>query len=173
MGVNEWKILTVKPDFLCHILCGNKSWEIRKTNTRHRGMVAFAASGTFKLWGTARLDAAFWMSLEELKTAKAKRCHAVSSADLQVYGQNDGAWVWAFRDVKLLQPSVAWRPKRGCIVWHNITQDLLPAVGTARRVESPDYLALRNSMEAAADESQKIKGEAAQSKGQKRKYKNK
>ena len=74
MSAQPWKILTVKPEWLCDILAGTKHWEIRKTNALHRGMVAFAASGTFKLWGTAQLVDATWMTRQELSPAQVWPC---------------------------------------------------------------------------------------------------
>ena len=103
MSAQPWKILTVKPEWLCDILAGTKRWEIRKTNALHRGMVAFAASGTFKLWGTAQLVDATWMTRQELRMQEALQAHRLTSEQLHAYGTNGGAWVWKFQGAQAPQ----------------------------------------------------------------------
>lgn len=44
--------LTVKPKWLALILCGEKRWEIRQTNTAARGRIALLASGSSLIYGS-------------------------------------------------------------------------------------------------------------------------
>ena len=54
--------LTVKPKWLALILCGEKRWEIRQTNTAARGRIALLASGSSLIYGS---DA--WIKLSKLE----------------------------------------------------------------------------------------------------------
>jgi hypothetical protein len=54
--------LTVKPKWLALILCGEKRWEIRQTNTAARGRIALLASGSSLIYGS---DA--WIKLSTLE----------------------------------------------------------------------------------------------------------
>eukprot|EP00435_Cladocopium_sp_Y103_P018578 s1203_g4.t1 len=171
-SAQQWKILTVKPEFLCEILAGAKFWEIRKTNTLHRGMVAFAASGTFKLWGVAKLMDAEWMTPHQLRTQEAVKSHRLTSEQLRTYGASGGAWVWKFHGAQALQKPIPWRPKRGSIIWHRINEDLANSLGAARRIAIADRAALRNAMETAVVEMREEKDLQETGKRKKRKRKN-
>ena len=48
-------ILIVKPKWAELILTGQKTWEIRGSNTRKRGLIGIAESGTGKVYGEVEL----------------------------------------------------------------------------------------------------------------------
>ena len=171
MAMEREKILTIKPEFLCDILVKEKQWEIRKTNTLYRGMVAFAASGTFKLWGVAQLVDATWMSRRELSTEEALQAHRLTEKQVRTYGSTGGAWVWKFQGAQALQNPVPWTPKRGAIIWHTTTEDITHALAASDRLRNPDSTALHDAMHKAVMDVRKEKKneEAVQRKQRKRK----
>ena len=59
--------LTVKPKWLALILCGEKRWEIRQTNTAARGRIALLASGSSLIYGS---DACLDQAIEAGKNLK-------------------------------------------------------------------------------------------------------
>ena len=149
MTTEQGKILTIKPEFLSQILVGDKNWEIRKSNSHHRGPVIFAASGTGKVWGVAMMENAIWKSSQDLQTQDAFQCHQLSSQQLEEYGGALGAYAWVFRNPGVFQDAVTFKPKRGAIVWHQMTQDMVNSVAAARRMPNPDRTTLLNAMETA------------------------
>ena len=155
--MNHWKVLTVKPEFLSAILCREKTWEIRKTNTLHRGMVAFAGSKTFKIWGTAQLIHSTWMTTDQLMAPHAMQSHGLSTEQLEHYGAQHGAWAWKFQGAELLQEAIAWKPLRGCIVWSCAQSNLIEAVRFAEKRANPDRNALYANMQRAITALQKNK----------------
>ena len=149
MTTEQGKILTIKPEFLSQMLVGDKNWEIRKSNSHHRGPVIFAASGTGKVWGVAMMENAIWKSSQDLQTQDAFQCHQLSSQQLEEYGGALGAYAWVFRNPRVFQDAVTFKPKRGAIVWHQMTQGMVNSVAAARRMPNPDRTTLLNAMETA------------------------
>ena len=133
MSTERLKVLTIKPEFLADILAGAKSWEVRRSNAHYRGTVAFAASGTRKIWGTAQLTEGRWLSRNALATQQAQQFHRLEAEQLATYGSESGAWVWVFDNAEPFEYPLDWSPQPGSVIWSRVPQDKIDLINIAPR----------------------------------------
>lgn len=106
--------LTVKPKWLALILCGEKAWEIRQTNTAARGRIALVASGSSLIYGSVELFRTYHRTKRVLLS---KTEHCIPEGEMKSYVTSQGAWVWELRN-----PMVFLRPfqverREGSVSW--------------------------------------------------------
>eukprot|EP00435_Cladocopium_sp_Y103_P038356 s1090_g10.t1 len=107
--------LTVKPKWLALILCGEKRWEIRQTNTAARGRIALVASGSSLIYGFVDLFQTFHRSKTCLLKKQEKHC--IPEEDVKAYVTSHGAWVWELRNPMILLRPFQVERREGSVSW--------------------------------------------------------
>mgnify|MGYP000389064567 CR=1 FL=1 len=92
---------------------GTKKWEIRKANTKFRGVVAFLSRGW--LYGFAELTDSFEMSVTELR--RYGRLHRANDVLEEYASDRDTLYVWVFRRPLKLPRPVKVTYARGARIW--------------------------------------------------------
>jgi len=92
---------------------GTKKWELRKCNTKFRGVVALVSRGM--LYGFAELTASFKMNVAKLKRYE----HMHRASDILDYyaGGRDSLYVWVFKHPIKLPSPIKVRYPRGAMIW--------------------------------------------------------
>ena len=95
------KVLIIQEPYLSNILNGIKIWEIRRQNTKIRGVIGLGRNR--KMYGKAILKDSFTMSLENL--AKNQDKHLVSLQWLRDYAKGKNVlYVWVLENVERITP---------------------------------------------------------------------
>lgn len=110
--------LIVREEYIRLILSGRKRWEIRRTNTRVRGLVALVSRGM--LYGFVEIVDSFPVDVEELK--ERADMHGVEPGFVERYAAGRRRlYVWVVeRPLRLPRP-VPVRYARGAQVWAQIS----------------------------------------------------
>lgn len=108
-------ILIVKPKWAELILSGQKTWEIRGSNTNKRGNIAIAESGTSKVYGEVEL---FWSS---------RLCfsdfvfnfdrHWLELTWEELHDIYRTPYVWQFKNAKRYQAPKPYNHPKGAVIW--------------------------------------------------------
>jgi len=97
------KVLIVQEPHLSNILSGRKIWEIRRQNTKVRGLIGLGRNG--EMYGKALLKDSFSRSIEDLTKHQDK--HLVSPQWLKDYAkEKNSLFVWVLEEVKRLEKPI-------------------------------------------------------------------
>jgi len=97
------KCLKIKDKWIELILSGQKTWEIRRTNTNIRGRIALGNTKTKQVEGYADLIDSFEMTVKELKKHNDK--HRANEFPEGYAKETKTLFVWVLKDVeKELEP---------------------------------------------------------------------
>lgn len=107
------RVLIMKPKWGILILDGNKSWEIRRTDCKFRGRFGIAYSGTSAIFGTVELVDSFPLTKELFETQFNKHFINCRFEDLP----SSYKYVWVLKDAHRLQKPIAFKRKRGALIW--------------------------------------------------------
>lgn len=102
--------LFIDEPHISNIISQKKTWEIRRTPTKKRGLIALGAKGTSKAKGTTKLTDCFPMSVESLCKYQSKHC--VSPEFIRTYAKGKegkqkpltSLWVYVLNDAKAIEP---------------------------------------------------------------------
>jgi hypothetical protein len=109
------KGLIIKDPWIDLILDGYKTWEIRGSNTAHRGHTELIMSGSGMIYGCADLVDSFPMDLNMFKENRMKHC--IDAERLTHYNQN---WAWVFENNKRYHPLKPYKHPQGAVIWVNL-----------------------------------------------------
>jgi hypothetical protein len=109
------KGLIVKSPWIDKILSGEKSWEIRGSNTKVRGTVCLIKSGTGKIYGTVDIIDSHPVSKLDLVFNRDKHC---ITDLLTVEYEKPNAWIMK-NPVKFDNP-ISYRHPQGAVIWVNL-----------------------------------------------------
>ena len=109
------KGLVIKQPWIDYILNGEKSWEIRGSNTHIRGEVYLIQSGSGKIMGKATLTDAIRLSDEDYFSSVDK--HKVDHGYKLPY-KNTHAWVFE-KPVRFSEP-IPYQHPQGAVIWVNL-----------------------------------------------------
>ena len=108
-------ILVIKEYFGNLILTGNKTWEVRNTNTKKRGTISIAYSGTNKRFGTVELVDSFPLT-KELFDENFFKHHNECSWDELLESYNH-PYAWVMENPKLYSKPIPYEHPHGAVVW--------------------------------------------------------
>ena len=106
------KALIIKERWLNLILDGKKTWEIRGSNTKHRGTIALACSGTGQIWGQADILDSFPINRESLANTVAS--HQVEDLSLITYANPHA---WSLIKVVRYETPKPYKHPQGAVIW--------------------------------------------------------
>lgn len=108
-------ILIIKEEFGRQILSGTKTWELRGSNTKKRGKIAIAFSGTKKKYGTAELVDSIPLTKELYEANSKKHCSSGSWEELKSWYKKPYAWV--MKNPKLFDQPEEYKHPSGAVIW--------------------------------------------------------
>lgn len=123
------KALKVQEPYATQIVNGEKSWELRRTNTSIRGRVGIASGG--KLLGEAVLTDVRKEKVDDLQRRRRFRQlhNNVSNEFIGKYSLGnknqkplDELFVWVFEHPKVYNPPLHFEAPRGSVVWVNLRE---------------------------------------------------
>lgn len=107
--------LIIKKQWLDKILAGEKTWELRGSNTKVRGRIWLIASKSGVVSGTCDLvDSIGPLSLKQLQTNAAK--HGVSAEEF-TEADDKKFFAWVLDGVKILEKPEPYTHPQGAIIW--------------------------------------------------------
>ena len=108
--------LLIKKFWLEKILEGEKTWEIRGSNTHIRGRIGLIESGSGLVKGTCDLaDVKGPLSLTELRRNVSK--HMTSLSELRKPSRYKKTYAWVLKDAKALRKPVPYEHPQGAVIW--------------------------------------------------------
>jgi hypothetical protein len=130
--MNEIKGLIIDTPHIDNILSGKKTWEMRSTLAKRRGLVALIRKGSGKIIGVARLvDSLGPFSTADMLANQSR--HMISAerlADPKVEKWNNA---WVMQDAKLFSHPVPYNHPNGAVIWVNLDEQTQAAVREAVR----------------------------------------
>jgi hypothetical protein len=113
------KGLVVKSPWIDLILKGEKTWEIRGSNTKIRGEIALIKSGTGTILGTVDLVDSKPLTLEEYQESEAY--HRISKeSTFQAPYKKIHAWV--LKNPVLFEDPIPYEHPQGAVIWVNLPE---------------------------------------------------
>lgn len=120
--------LIIASPWIEKILSGEKTWEIRGTNTGIRERIALIRKGSGLIVGTAILvESVGPLSFDDLRDSVDR--HRVPRDQLRaVLGRYKRPHGWVFRNVTPLRPPVPYAHPSGAVKWVTLPDDCLDEV---------------------------------------------
>lgn len=109
------KGLIIKDPWITKILNGEKTWEIRGSNTKHRGRTGLIKSGTGKIYGSADLVDTHLISVSDYDNNRDK--HRVDEQGFWGFVHYEKPWAWVFKNPMIYPHPIAYDHKQGCVIW--------------------------------------------------------
>ncbi|NLK45618.1 MAG: ASCH domain-containing protein [Treponema sp.] len=108
-------ILIIKEEFGKQILTGKKTWELRGGNTKKRGRIAIAFSGTKKKYGTVELIDSIPLTKELYESNVKKHRSYGTWNELKNIYKNPYAWV--MKKPEVFEEPIDYNHPYGAIIW--------------------------------------------------------
>lgn len=113
------KGLIIKPYWTDLILSGDKTMELRSSNTKIRGTIGLIKSGSKKVYGTVDFIDCILLSKELYYNYKDK--HRVDKDFKEIpYNKLYG---WILNDPIKFDEPIPYNHKKGCVIWINLEGD--------------------------------------------------
>lgn len=113
------KGLIIKEKWANLILSGEKTVEVRSSDTKIRGDIYIIISGTKQAWGTAELVDTCKLDKDLFeRTLKDKHKIEMTYEELLKIYKNPHGWI--FKNVKKFETPIPYNHKKGCVIWVNI-----------------------------------------------------
>jgi hypothetical protein len=109
------KGLIIKDPWITKILNGEKTWEIRGSNTKIRGTISLIKSGTGMIYGTAVLTKSF--AITQTAFDQGERNHCIPDTYENTYKQR---YVWELSAPKLFDKPIPYTHPQGAVIWVNL-----------------------------------------------------
>ncbi|WP_017154560.1 ASCH domain-containing protein [Bacillus bingmayongensis] len=111
------KGLIIKSPYIEKILQGEKTWEIRGTNTNIRGRIALIKSGSGTVLGTVELVASRKLTLHEYQTSE--EFHCISREDC-FNPRYKNIYAWVLRNPVTFSAPRPYKHPQGAVIWVNL-----------------------------------------------------
>jgi hypothetical protein len=111
------KGLIIKQPWIDKILSGDKTWEIRSSNTKHRGTIGLIQSGTGNIIGTAELVAT--RRLAKIEMYLHYNHHQIPNYDEINYTH---IWAWEMANAKRYEDPIPYTHPQGAVIWVNLKE---------------------------------------------------
>lgn len=108
------KILIVKEKWAKMILSGEKTWEIRSTNTKVRGRIGIAISGTGKVYGSVEIQ--YSKQVDQQTLLKNIDKHKVLAVESIKYHKPH---VWVMDGAIEYDEPIKYTHPQGAVIWVN------------------------------------------------------
>ena len=130
--MDEIKGLIIDTPHIDNILSGKKTWEMRSTLAKRRGLVALIRKGSGKIIGVARLvDSIGPFSKAEMLANQSR--HMIPTERLADPRMEKWNKAWVMQDAKLFSRPVPYIHPNGAVIWVNLDEQTQAAVREAVR----------------------------------------
>ena len=109
------KGLIIKDPWITKILNGEKTWEIRGSNTKIRGTISLIKSGTGKIFGTVVLTKCF--AVTDSAFDQGFKNHRIPESIPNRYKQR---YVWELSSPILFKEPIPYKHPQGAVIWVNL-----------------------------------------------------
>ena len=109
------KGLIIKQPWIDYILNGEKTWEIRGSNTKTRDRIALIQSGSGFVVGCCKIVDCIELSLQDLNNNFNK--HKIKNVNQLPYKRT---FAWVITNVKRYKHPQKYKHPQGAIVWVNL-----------------------------------------------------
>jgi hypothetical protein len=109
------RALIVKKEWLDLILSGEKTWEIRGSNTAIRGRIGLIESGTGTIVGECELTNSFWLDKTGYHAHYHK--HKIPSKFNSTMPYHDKTHAWVLENPKRYDNPYPYNHPKGAIIW--------------------------------------------------------
>lgn len=124
------KGLIIDTPHIDNILSGKKSWEMRSTVTKQRGLVALIRKGSGTVIGVAEIiDSIGPFTHSEMLTNASK--HMISPARLEDPKISKWNKAWVLKNARPLRQPVRYEHPNGAVIWVNLDERTGQAVRDA------------------------------------------
>jgi hypothetical protein len=113
------KALIIDTPHIDNILQGKKTWEMRSSRTRIRGLITLIRMGSGAVVGIARLvDATGPLTTDEMLATEAK--HLIRPDRLALPEVAKYRYAWILEDARAISPAVPYQHPPGAVIWVNL-----------------------------------------------------
>ncbi len=121
--------LIIRRPWIEKILAGEKTWEIRGSNTKLRERIALIRAGSGRIVGTADLvDVVGPLSRDELAASCDKHCVPSDMIDDVTRRYKQRVYAWVMANAQALPSPVRYSHPSGAVIWVTLPDDCLNAV---------------------------------------------
>lgn len=114
------KGLIIKPYWGNKILCGEKKWEIRGQNTKHRGNTEIIYSGSGHRFGSATLVDSIPITKTMFESSFDK--HQIETWIFNV-NHYKHLFAWVFESPQFHSVPMPYKHPQGAVIWVNLVED--------------------------------------------------
>jgi hypothetical protein len=112
------KGLLIKSPWIDKILNGEKTWEIRGSNTNIRGKIALIKSGSGTILGTVEIVDSIRLPFDKYQSGEKYHCVPTCKRTHELY-KNTHAWIMR-NPVKFEEP-IGYKHPMGAVIWVNLS----------------------------------------------------
>lgn len=125
--MKELKALIIKTPHIDNILSGKKTWEMRSTQIKQRGLIALIEKGSGTVVGVAEIiDSLGPFSKEEMLANQSKHLITPERLDDPEVSKWNNAWV--VKNAKRLKKAISYTHKSGQVIWVTLDAETSAAV---------------------------------------------
>lgn len=119
------KGLLIKEPWIDMILNGEKTWEIRGTNTKQRGTIGLIKSGTGQVFGTVEIVDS--QPLSKSVYEKSTKQHGIPKEDCKQMPYTR-TYAWVLRNPVLYEEPIPYTHPLGAIIWVDLDKAITAEV---------------------------------------------
>ncbi|MFV7772442.1 hypothetical protein [Shewanella marisflavi] len=112
------KGLIIRREWLNKIFRQGKSWEMRATDTKHRGETALIEAGTGLIVGQCHITATHKLGQDEARASL--QHHQVDDLSLL----NKWCWAWHLENIQQYANPISYQHPQGAVIWVNLSESL-------------------------------------------------
>ncbi|MYL71661.1 ASCH domain-containing protein [Halobacillus litoralis] len=122
------KGLLIKEPWIDLVLDGEKTWEIRGTNTKQRGTIGLIKSGTGHVFGTVDIVDSRPLTIE--KYVNSTRLHRIPEEDCKQMPYKR-TYAWVLRNPVLYDKPIPYTHPLGAVIWVDLDKALTEEVSVS------------------------------------------
>ncbi|MBN8191206.1 ASCH domain-containing protein [Bacillus sp. NTK074B] len=130
------KGLIIRAPWIDYILKGEKTWEIRGSNTAVRGRVGLIKSGTGTVVGTVEIKDSIELTLEDYRENSIR--HGANGKDV-VSLPYKKTYAWVLDQPTLFDEPFPYKHPMGAVIWVNLSKAVNGGVTELLKVESGEW----------------------------------
>lgn len=112
------KGLIIKSPWIEKILAGEKTWEIRGSNTKIRGTIALIKSGTGMIYGSVELVETLPVDINQYDHNRDK--HRVDVEGFWGFVHYNQPWAWVMENPIKYDTPIPYKHPQGAVIWVNL-----------------------------------------------------
>lgn len=114
------KGIIIRKEWLELILSGKKTWEMRSSKTKHRGLVFLIEAGTGQVKGYCFIQDCIDINVIKISCSFKFQKHQVTDYSLL----QKWHYAWVIDKVKSLPKPINYTHKKGCVVWVDLSDNI-------------------------------------------------